>query len=195
MDKLVSLNSSKHGASSSPPATVQLEPTVPSLAQTFAQVLSTKSSKRVVMTSQDVKQLPRLNGSADIDVISCLQQYRLVCSFRVKVTVSSGTSESELVKLSDQAAFEHLSLICDGPVLTLYQHIMDGSHDWNTLIVSTEATDAPGSHPAPTTWSEQKTALLDCLMPSSSVEESALRLAEFKMDSSEPVASYAPLSI
>ena len=95
--------------------------------------------------------MPRRNGSADIDVISGLQQYRLVCSFRVKVTVSSGTSESELVKLSDQAAFEHLSLICDGPVLTLYQHIMDGSHDWNTPIVPTEATDAPGSHPAPTT--------------------------------------------
>ena len=135
--------------------------------------------------------MPRLTGAADVDVISCLSQYRLVCSFRLKAGVSSSLSDAELVKLTDEVAFEHLSLICDGPVLLLYQHIMDGSIKWNAPLVSTEVTGAPGSYPAPTNWSELKTALLDCLMPSNSVEESVLRLATFKMYSDESIASYA----
>ena len=100
-------------------------------------------------------------------------------------------SDAELVELSDEVAFENISLICDGPVLTLYQHIMDGSLNWHNPAVSTEITDAPGSHTAPKNWSELKTALLDCLMPFDSVEDSALRLAEFKINPGETVASYA----
>ena len=181
MDRLVSKQS---------PAAVSQQDSVPSLARSFAEVLSSKT-KRVVLTSQDVKQVPRLTGSADVDVISCLQQYRLVCSFRVKASAASSVTDAELVKLSDEVAFEHVSLICDGMVLTLYQHVMEGRINWTQPSVDVETTDAPGSHPAPKNWSELKTALLDCLMPSNSVEESALRLAEFKMDSSETGASYA----
>ena len=134
--------------------------------------------------------MPRLTGAADVDVISCLSQYRLVCSIRVKAGVSSSLSDAELVKLTDEVAFEHLSLICDGHVLLFYQHIMDGSIKWNAPLVSTEVTEAPGSYPAATNWPELKTPLLDCLMPSNSVEESALRLATFKMDSDESIATY-----
>lgn len=181
MDRLVSLQS---------PAAALQQDSVPSLARSFAEVLSSKP-KRVVLTSQDVKQVPRLTGSADVDVISCLQQYRLVCSFRVKANAASSVTDAELVKLSDEVAFEHVSLICDGMVLTLYQHVMEGRINWTQPSVDVETTDAPGSHPAPKNWSELKTALLDCLMPSNSVEESALRLAEFKMDPSETGASYA----
>ena len=94
--------------------------------------------------------------------------------------------DAELVKLSDEVAFEHLSLICDGPVLQLYKHTMDGSINWHVPQMSTEITDAPGSHPAPSNRSELKTALLDCHMPANSVEESALRLATFEMDPDEP---------
>ena len=190
MSRLVSLASSE-SKSSSPAASVQQQETsVPSLAQKFAEVLSPKS-KRVVITSHDVKQVPHHTGSADVDIISVIQQYRLVCSFRVKAGISTGVSDAELVKLSDDVAFEHISLICDGPVLTLYQHTMDGSLNWHNAAVSTEVTDAPGSHTAPRNWSELKSALLDCLMPSNSVEDSALRFAEFKMDPGETVASYS----
>ena len=108
--------------------------------------------------------------------------------FRVKANSSAGLSDDDPVKLSDQVAFEHLSLICDGPVLQLYQHIMDGSINWHVPQMSTEVNDAPGSHPAPSNWSELKTALLDCLMPSNSVEES-VRLATFKKDLDETAPS------
>ena len=69
--------------------------------------------------------------------------------------------------------------------------MMDGSLNWHNPAVSTEVTDAPGSHTAPKNRSELKSALLDCHMPSTSVEDSALHLAEFIIDSGETIASYA----
>ena len=94
MSRLVSLAISE-SKSSSPAASVQQQETsVPSLAQTFADFLSPES-KRVVITSQDVKQVPRLTGSADVDVISVIQQYRLVCRFRLKAGISTGVSDAE----------------------------------------------------------------------------------------------------
>ena len=104
MSRLVSLASSQ-STSSSPTASVQQQETsVPSLAQAFAQVSSPKS-KCAVITPQDVKEVPRLTGSAEVDVISVIQQYRLVRSFRVKAGISTGVSDVELVKLSDEVAF------------------------------------------------------------------------------------------
>ena len=67
---------------------------------------------------------------------------------------------------------------------------MDGSLNWHNPAVSTKITETPGSHTAPKNWLELKIALLDCLMPSNSVEDSALWLAEFKIDPGETVASY-----
>ena len=68
---------------------------------------------------------------------------------------------------------------------------MYDSINWHVPQMSTKVADAPGSHPEPSNWSKLKTALLDCLMPANSVEESALRLATFKMDPDESVTSYA----
>ena len=108
MSRLVSFASFESKSSYPAAAVQQQETSVPSLAQTSAEVLSPKS-KRVVITSQDVKQVLRLTGSVDVDAISVVQQYRLVCSFRVKAGKSTGVSDAELVKLSDEVAFEHIS--------------------------------------------------------------------------------------
>lgn len=59
------------------------------------------------------------------------------------------------------------------------------------LALSPSMSDSPGSHKAPQNWKELKTALLDCLLPANSVEESALRLSTFSMDRGESVASFA----
>ena len=109
----------------------------------------------------------------------------------MKAGAPTNLSDVQLVTLTDEVAFEHLSLICDGPVLLLYQHIMEGRIQRNAPQVSTDVTDAPGTHPAQKTWSELKTALLECLTPSNFVEESAIHLATFKMDSDESAASFA----
>ena len=146
IDKLVCLTSLKNGVCPSASDT-QNTAASPSLAHTFVEALSSKP-KRVVITSQDVEQVPRLTGAADVDVISCLSQYCLVCSFRVKANTPASLSDVELIKLSDQVAFEYLSLICDGPVLQLYQHIMDGSINWHVPQMSTGVTDAPGFGPS-----------------------------------------------
>ncbi len=188
MDRLVSVSSQSD--SSVAPAAVQQNDPVPSLAKSFAEALSSKP-KRVVLSSQDVKQVPRLTGSADTDVISCLQQFRLVCSFRVKAVAPAGMSEAELITAADEVAFEHVSLICDGLVLTLYQHIMEGRINWHQPSVDRDQSDSPGARPAPKNWSELKSALLDCLMPSNSVEEAAVSLAAFNMSVKETGAAYA----
>eukprot|EP00904_Undaria_pinnatifida_P003047 jgi/Undpi1/12743/HiC_scaffold_6.g02411.m1 len=81
MSRLVSLASSQ-STSSSPTASVQQQETsAPSLAQAFAQVSSPKS-KCAVITPQDVKEVPRLTGSAEVDVISlrCLEAANLTGS-------------------------------------------------------------------------------------------------------------------
>ena len=152
---------------------------------------SSKKPARLSISAADVKQLPRLTGAADVDVLSVLSQFRLVCSFRVKASVPVSTPLEELESLSDRAAFEHVSLICDGPILQLYQQIIEGSINWHAPQLSPSMSDSPGSHKAPQNWKELKTALLDCLMPANSVEESALRLSTFSMDRGESVASFA----
>eukprot|EP00903_Cladosiphon_okamuranus_P021645 g19899.t1 len=156
---------------------------------------SSKKPARVSISAADVKQLPRLTGAADVDVLSVLSQFTLVCSFRVKAAVPTSTPAAELESLSDQAAFERVSLICDGPILQLYQQIIEGSINWHapqlSPTMSASPSASPGSHKAPQNWNELKPALLDCLMPANSVEESALRLATFSMDRAESVASFA----
>ena len=124
MSRLVRLASSESKFSSRPASVKQQETSVRSLGQIFAHVLSPKS-KRVVITRRQAGSASY--RSADVDAISVIQQDRLVCSFRVKAGISTGVSDAELVKLSDEFAFENISVICDGPVLTFYQHIMDGS--------------------------------------------------------------------
>eukprot|EP00903_Cladosiphon_okamuranus_P010229 g9688.t1 len=77
----------------------------------------------------------------------------------------------------------------------LYQQIIEGSVNWHapqlSPTMSASPSASPGSHKAPQNWNEVKTALLDCLMPANSVEESALPLATFSMDRAESVASFA----
>lgn len=163
---------------------------VPELTQSLTAALSHKK-KRVVLTSQDVKQLPRLTGAADIDVNSCLSQFRLIAGFKARGDLPSNASAEELESVGDSVAFEYMPLICNGPILLLYQHIMSGSINWRAPVVSTESSDEAGSYVAPSNWSELKSAMLDCLMPSNLVEESALRFITFKQLSSETVASYA----
>ena len=89
MSRLVSFDGSESKSSSPADSVQQQETSVSSLAPAFAEVLSPKSD-RVVITSQDVNQVSRLTGSADVDVISDRQQYRPVCSFRVKAGISTG---------------------------------------------------------------------------------------------------------
>ena len=49
---------------------------------TYAGVLSVP--KAVTFTPNDVRRLPRLTGSADVDVAEVLSQFRLVVGFRAK---------------------------------------------------------------------------------------------------------------
>ena len=95
-------------------------------APTYAAVLSAR--KAVTFTPNDVRSLPRLNGSADVDVAEVLSQFRLVVGFRAKSVAPDDD------KFADNLAFEHLSLICDGPCLTLYQQLMSGRIDWSANV-------------------------------------------------------------
>ena len=68
---------------------------------TYAGVLS--APKAVTFTPSDVRSLPRLTGSADVDVAEVLSQFRLVVGFRAKAVAPQDE------KIADNLAFEHLS--------------------------------------------------------------------------------------
>lgn len=59
--------------------------------------------------------LPRLTGSVDVDAAEHLSQFRRLVDIRAKAVASNDE------KFEDNLAYEHVSLICDGPCLTLYQ--------------------------------------------------------------------------
>jgi len=150
---------------------------------TYAGVLS--APKAVTFTPSDVRSLPRLTGSADVDVAEVLSQFRLVVGFRAKAVAPQDE------KIADNLAFEHLSLICDGPCLTLYQQLMSGRIDWSANVVNAENINNAGSFAPPSTWEELKLALLDILMPANSVEGCAIKLATFKTEKGETVSASA----
>ena len=111
---------------------------------TYAGVLS--APKAVTFTPKDVRRLPRLPGSADVDVAEVLSEFRLVVGFRVNAVVPQDET------FADNLAFEHLSLLCD----TLYQQLMSGRIDWCANVVNAENINSPGSFAAPSTWEELK---------------------------------------
>ena len=78
---------------------------------TYAEVLS--APKVVTSTPDDVRSLPRLTGSADVDVAQVLSQFHLVVGFRVKAVAPN----DEI--LADNLVLSICQLICDGPCLTL----------------------------------------------------------------------------
>ena len=117
----------------------------------------------------DVRSLPRLAGSVDVDVTEVLSQFRLVVGSRAKGVAPNNE------KFWDNLAFGHLSLICDGPCLTLYQQLMSGRIDCCTNVVNAANINNAGSFAPPSTWEELKLALLDILMPANSVEECATK--------------------
>ena len=110
---------------------------------TYAGVLS--APKAATSTPNDVRSLPRLTGIVDIDVAEVLSQFRLVVGFRANVVAPHDE------KFEDNLASEHLSLICDGPCLTLYQQPMSGRIDWCANVVNAENTSNPGSFALPST--------------------------------------------
>ena len=91
----------------------------------YAGVLS--APKAVLFTHNDVRSLPRSTGSADVGVAEVLSQFRLVVGFREKAVAPHDD------KFADNLAFEHLSLICDGPCLTLHQQT-SGRIDWRANL-------------------------------------------------------------
>ena len=125
--------------------------------------------KAVTFTPDDLRSLPRLTGSADVDVAEVLSQFRLVVGFRSKAVAPHDENFEE------NLSFEHLSIICDGPCLTLYQRLMSSRIDWCANAVHAENTNNPGPFAPPSTWEELKLALLDILMPANSVEECAIK--------------------
>ena len=82
---------------------------------TYAEVLS--APKAFTSTPNDVRSLPCLTGSADVDVAEVLSQFRLV-GFRANAVAPHEG------QFADNLSFEHLSIICDGACLTLYQQLM-----------------------------------------------------------------------
>ena len=94
-------------------------------------------------------------------------------------------------KFADNLAFEHLSLICDGLCLTLYQQLLSGRIDWSANVVNAENINNAGSFAPPSTWEELKLALLDILMPANSVEECAIKLATIQTEKGETVSASA----
>ena len=152
-------------------------------ARTYAGVLS--APKHVTLTPNDVRCLLRLNGSADVDVAEVLSQLRLGVGFRAKPVAPDDDT------FAGNHPFEHLSLICDGPCLTLYQQLMSGRIDWSASVVNAEDVNSPGSFSPPSTWEELKLAILDILMPANSVEECAIKSATFKSDKGATVSASA----
>ena len=110
---------------------------------TYAGVLS--APKADTFTPNEVSSLPRLTGSADVDVAEVLSQFRLVVGFRAKVVAPRDE------KFADNLAFEHLSLIYDGPCFTLYQQRMSGRIDWSANVVTAENINIAGSFAPPST--------------------------------------------
>ena len=142
-----------------------LSPTAQILSQpvpAYAGVLS--APKAVTFTPNDVHSLPRLTGSDDVDVAEVLSQLRLVVGFRAKALAPNDE------KNADNLVFEHLSLICDGPCLTLYQQVMSGRIDWSANVINAENINNAGSFAPPSTWEELKIPLLDILMPANSAQ-------------------------
>ena len=115
---------------------------------TYAGVLS--APKAITFTPNDVRSLQRLTGRADVDVAEVLSQFRLVVGFRVKAVAAHDE------KFADNLAFEHLSLICDGPCLTLYQTLMSVKIDWCANVVNARNMSDSGSFAPPSTWEELK---------------------------------------
>ena len=146
----------------------------------YAGVLS--APKAVTFTPNDVRRFPRSTGSTDVDVAEVLSQTRLV-GFRGKAVAPHDE------KFADNLAFEHLSLICDGPCLRLYQQLTSGRIDWCANVVNAENIINPGSFAPSSTWEELKLALLDFLMPANSVEECAIKLATFQTEKGETVSA------
>ena len=103
---------------------------------TYAGVPS--APKVVTFAPNDVRSLPRLTGSADVDVAEVFVSVSPCCRS------PRGSPNDE--KFAHNLAFEHLSLICDGPCLTLYQQLMSGMIDWRANIVNAEHINNPGSY-------------------------------------------------
>ena len=106
---------------------------------TYAGVLS--APKAVIFKPNDVRSLPRLTGSADVDVAEVWSHFRVVVGFRAKAV----TPHDE--KFADNPALSICPLICDGPCLMLYQQRMSGRIDWRANVVNAENTNKPCSYP------------------------------------------------
>ena len=116
---------------SSSAALSETDPLTPLPVQTVLTYVGVLSApKAVTFTPNDVRSLPGLTGSADVDVAEVLSQFRLVVGFRANAVAPHDE------KFADDLAFEHLSLICDGPCLTLYQQLMSGWIDWCANVVN-----------------------------------------------------------
>lgn len=142
--------------------------------------------KNIVITQGDVRHVPRLSGGVDTDVAGVLSQHRLVVGFRAK---SAPTDDGNF---ADQLVFEHLSLMHNGAVLTLYQQRMGCQIDcWRAQAVSAETLEELGSSDPTGTWAKLNFAILDLLMPANSIEDCALQFATFEQHEYETVAAYA----
>ncbi|CAN0377767.1 unnamed protein product, partial [Scytosiphon promiscuus] len=157
MDQLVSIQSGVPASNAAPP--LSSDPALKSLVAALS-----PQPRNVVITPADVKRIPHLCPSDNVDVNSCLAQFRLVCGFKVKSAHPVTASEEHLERVGDSVAFEFCSLICKDDTLVLYQQLMSGAIDWQAAVVSPENTSSAGSFTPPSTWSELKTALLDYLM-------------------------------
>ena len=119
---------------SSSAALSETDPSTPLPVQpvpTYAGVLS--APKAVTFTPNDVRSLPRLTGSADVDVAEVLSQFRLVVGFRAKAVAPHDE------KFADNLAFEHLSLICDGHCVARLDAGMQTPSFFFVLFVSQSA--------------------------------------------------------
>ena len=95
--------------------------------------------KAATFTPNGVRSLPRLTGSADVDVAEISSQFRLVVGFRAKAV----TPNDE--KLADNLALSICQLICDGPCPMLYQQRMPGRIDWRANV-NAKNINTPGSY-------------------------------------------------
>lgn len=147
--------------------------------------------KTVTLTQADVKPLPRLSGSVeiensnDVDVQSVLTHHRTVVGFRAQSVRPNDPS------YGDEITFGCFSLTLDGPVAMTYQQLMSGCIDWQSSVVNTETSDKVGSSIPPSNWKELSNAVLDLATSSNNVAECALRLATFNMEKNEPIHTYA----
>ena len=102
---------------------------------------------------------------------------------------SCSTNVEQLQKTRWKCCLQICSVITDGPcVVPGYFAPHVGKDRLAGTCRAYRSSDKAGFFTLPSNWTELRSALLECCMPSNSVEESSLRLANYKEEAHKTVS-------